>query len=362
MLLASFDIWIRQHACDRTYFTVPKLVEERLRQATEPGSLYDRAYNGMDVGPSDTSRSPNMTMRQKFAFDLQSFQDFVATQRLHARTNPATTGGQIYSQAQDYLRALLGMHLEVQPGAAIPNDLLLGPFESEDDGSIAVGEEKAQRLFWLVRGGACLQKDQTWEATRDGFMAILQLIRGSTDEGISPPDSEKKLMLATQLFFLFGLLGVFDSQWPECMSFPMQISRCKYKLTVLAIDVLQTSLSHVTALIPMLPSNPKQQFELGEIASTLRVLGRANLCLERYGSQLQHYGSRWQLPVTQCVHASHRGSQLALFKRVCAARADLFLRAQVTERPPSSSSAAEGSCTNAGDANALIHVASQTSG
>lgn len=192
------------------------MTEERLSQGPEPGSLYDAAYNNTAPG---CSGSPKMTMRQKFAFDLECFHDFVATERMRARANPASHGCRVYNPTQDYLRALLGIHLEVQPGAAIPNDLLSGPFESEDDGTLDVGEEKAQRLFWLVRGGACLQEDQTWETTRDGFKAILQLIKGSTDEGISPLEGEKRLTLATQLFFLFSLLGVFSLQWPKC-TFP----------------------------------------------------------------------------------------------------------------------------------------------
>lgn len=220
MLLASFDVWIRKHSLGRVYFTVPRLSEERLGQAPEPGSLYDRAYHVTDLWPSEALHAPDMTMRQKFAFDLGNFQDFIAIQRVRAQNN--ATEGQVYSPAQEYLRALLGMHLEVHPGAVIPNDLLAGPFEAEDDGDIVLGQEKAQRLFWLARGGACLQRDQTWEATRDGFKAILQLITGSADEDISNLESEKRLALATQLFFLFSLLGVFALQWPKCPApFPL---------------------------------------------------------------------------------------------------------------------------------------------
>lgn len=327
---------------------------DRLRQAPEPGSLYDRLYNDVDPTAPHAIRCPGMTMRQKFAFDLENFQDFIATRRMQARITAATTGGQVYSPALDYLRALLGMHLEVHPGAAIPNELLSGPFESEDDGSIAVGQEKAQRLFWLARGGACLQQDQTWEATRDGFKAILQLIKGSASEGASFQEVEKRLTLATQIFFLFSLLGVFALQWPKCMYFALQEIRCNFTLTTIDVDVLQTNLGHVTSLIYMLSSHPKQQLELGEIASTLRVQGRANLRLERYGSQLQHYSSRWQLRVTQYVHHPHRELQLALYRNLCASRADLFLRAPITERSQPSSDA-DSQHTDAADAAGLMH-------
>lgn len=354
MLLTSFDVWIRQHARGRTYFTIPKLSEERLRQAPEPGSLYHRAYHDMDLEASNSIRCSEMTMQQKFAFDLESFQNFIATQRMHVRTNAATTGGQIYSPALDYLRALLGMHLEVHPGASIPNDLLSGPYESEDDGSIAIGQEKAQRLFWLVRGGACLQEDQTWEATRDGFKAILHLIKGTTEAGTLTQEGERRLMLATQLFFLFCLLGVFASQWPKCAFFSLHTVRCK-TLTTIATDVLQTNLGNVTSLISTIGNHSKQQFELGEIASTLRVQGRVNLRLERYGSQLQHYGSRWQLRVMQCVHSPHRELQLAIYRNLCASRADLFLRAPNIDGSQIPSSAPESQHTDAGNTTGLMH-------
>lgn len=198
--------------------------EERLYQAPEPGSLFDRAYGVIERSPSDTLHSPKMTMRQKFAFDLEKFEEFITIQRMRTRSNAATSEGQVYSPAQEYLRALLGMHLEVHPGAVIPNDLLAGPFEAEEDGSIVLGQEKAHRLFWLARGGACLQGDQTWEATRDGFKAILQLITGSMDVINPTHESEKRLTLATQLFFLFSLLGVFALQWPKCTALPLRIT------------------------------------------------------------------------------------------------------------------------------------------
>lgn len=223
MLLDSFDVWIRKHSFGRTYFTVPRMSDERLSQAPEPGSLYDRAYRETERSPLDTLHSPNMTMRQKFAFDLQNFEDFITIQRMRARHHAATTGGRFYSPPQEHLRALLGMHLEVHPGAAIPNNLLAGPFEAEDDGSIVLGQEKAHRLFWLARGGACLQGDQTWEATRDGFKAILQLITGSMDVRMSTHEVENRLALATQLCLLFSLLGVFALQWPKCMVFHLRV-------------------------------------------------------------------------------------------------------------------------------------------
>lgn len=125
-------------------------------------------------------------------------------------------------------------------------------------------------------------------------------------------------------------------------------------LTIFDVDVLQTNLGHVTALISMLPKGSKQQIELGEIASALRVQGRANLRLERYGSQLQHYGSRWQQGVSRIPHNPHRELQLALYRNICASRANLFLRAPTTHGPQASSSA-QSQHMNTGDAAGLMH-------
>lgn len=125
-------------------------------------------------------------------------------------------------------------------------------------------------------------------------------------------------------------------------------------LTIFHLDILQTNLGHVVALISMLPKGSKQQVELGEIASTLRVQGRANLRLERYGSQLQHYGSRWQQGVSHMPHNPHRELQLALYRNICASRANLFLRAPNTDERQIASST-ESQLTSPGDALNLIH-------
>lgn len=211
MLLTAYDIWARQHAGTRAYFTIPRLCEERLSKAPETGSLYEQAYSAVESESSDRPRSSNMNMRQKLAFDLNNFQ------RLAGDLQTAASSS--LHESMWHAQSLLGSHLDIHPGTAICNDLLSGPFESEEDGSIAMGEDKARRLFWLVRGGARLQEEQTWEVTRDGFRAILQLVTGSTSDGISEADAEKRLSLAMQLFLLFNVLRVFHTQWPRC-AFP----------------------------------------------------------------------------------------------------------------------------------------------
>lgn len=214
MILSSFDVWIRQHARGRAYFTIPGLKEARLEVMPQPGSLYDQAYN-VDL-PEDLDEvqyNNTMTMRSKLNFDLGLFQRrFSSWEHL---PKPSAPGGLSVDDAT-YLQALLSSHLEVHPGTSIPDDLLSGPFESED-GDVQVGEEKMLRLFWLVRGGACLQQDQMWEVTRQGFREILQLIKGRDDvDTLKDGEATRRVQLAWQLFVLFGILGVYENQWPKC--------------------------------------------------------------------------------------------------------------------------------------------------
>lgn len=272
ILLSSFDVWVRQHAAGRVYFTIPQLKKERLAHAPRPGSLYDRAY--ITVGDDDESASA-MTMREKLGFDSDSFLRYIEPP---STDSSASSGRQPLRILGDRLRALLGTHLEVHPGTKIPTCLLSGPFESEH-GTIEMGVEKMQRLFWLVRGGACLQEDQTWEPTRTGFQEILQLVanagaRDPTDDYDEPPSGQgeapssspppprtttttplERLKLAAGLLALFDFLGIFDAQWPRY--------------------IVQTSLLQVSRMIPDSAPRSAQEALLGALASKLRgVLGR----------------------------------------------------------------------------------------
>ncbi|ROW16529.1 hypothetical protein VPNG_02836 [Cytospora leucostoma] len=259
MLLTSFDVWIRQQSKGRVYFRIPELKQDRLQMFSQTGSLYEKAY--IDAEPvNNTNSSSTMTMREKLAFDHSNFEALIS---YTGADEPAhiPLRGMTY-----HLRAILGMHLEVHPGAKIPMDLLSGPFESED-GVIDMGTEKMHRLFWLVRGGACLQEDQTWEVTRNGFKQILQL------------------ELAARLLTLFDLLGVFDTQlhWPRY--------------------IVQTSLAQVSALIPRAGPSSRREALLGGVAALLRqALGQ------------QYEG-------TAAVRNLHVGA----FARVWRYRAGLFL-------------------------------------
>lgn len=306
------DVWIRQHADGRAYFTIPQLKKERLADAPRSGSLYERAYITAD---DDDESASIMTMREKLSFDFDSFLRYILPPGTDSNN---TSGRQTLRILGDRLRALLGTHLEVHPGTKIPTTLLSGPFEN-DKGTIDVGVEKMQRLFWLMRGGACLQEDQTWEATRTGFQNILQLIANSGardpvddyDEPTSgqrevasspppqpPPTPMERLKLAAGLLALFDFLGVFDAQWPRY--------------------IVQTSLLQVSRLIPESAPRSAQEGLLGALASKLRgVLGR-------HGGRVvdaRHVGTGWAAR----LDSPRAYVREAAFTDICRQRAKMFL-------------------------------------
>lgn len=217
MLIDSFDVWIRRHARGRTYFTIPEVKGARLRFAPQSGSLYDQAYNSTDpIVPAEENRRNTMTMRSKLSFDLAMFQSRFSTWEHLPSLSPP---GRLSVDDATYCQALLSSHLEVHPGVSIPDDVLEGPFESED-GDLQIGEEKMLRLFWLVRAGACLQRSQAWEVTRQGFREILQLLKRAEATKLDAKESTRRVQLAWRLFVLFGVLGVYESQWPKCELLP----------------------------------------------------------------------------------------------------------------------------------------------
>lgn len=229
LLLESFEVWIRQHANGRPYFV--------------PAALDGDGTEGL---AGEEVRIILGNMKSKFRYDTEIFASRIAQ---HFLSDPSLSGHNFSTLAVD-CHALLGQHLEVNPGAMIPDDLLAGPvFHKKDDGNesekeqeqeqehgvegkqkakkgpFEVGVEKFERLFWLVRGGACLQEEQTWEASRDGFLAILELIKEVAARGkaldfhgvdTAYASAEGILKLAAGVFQLFNLLGVFSTQWPKC--------------------------------------------------------------------------------------------------------------------------------------------------
>lgn len=317
MLLESFNVWIRQHANGRPYFAFPA----------------DDALEGLEAKDYFIFND----MSAKFYHDVGWFSPVVETQLL---SNWSLSAADFETMAVD-CRAFLGQHLEVNPGTLIPDDLLVGPFffsddESEQDdadadadgvggggggGAFELYEEKYERLFWLVRGGACLQEEQTWEVSREGFRAILELIKAVAQRREAPGSqgasllevSTKVLEVAAGLFVLFDVLGVFSVQWPKCKSptnseatLNQDMARGTNHLwnkllwaDLSPTDILQTSLAEVIQLIPTLPPKSAAETLLGNIAAAfrhaLRNAGTATI--------YELAGYRWRRPALRRVVA-----------------------------------------------------------
>ncbi|KAK4194597.1 hypothetical protein QBC40DRAFT_259859 [Triangularia verruculosa] len=97
--------------------------------------------------------------------------------------------GLIMGIAEDKNKGYLDLH----PLTPVPDRLLKGPFDLQ----------KTKLLFWLVRGGARILPQHSWEVTRVGFEQIMSL------EG-------DNITLAPYLLFFYHRLGVFEwGHWPD---------------------------------------------------------------------------------------------------------------------------------------------------
>lgn len=223
MMVLSLNVWIRQNSHGRPYFTVPELKEERLHMAPQPGSRYDKAYNNLvseEVIPHTfSSSSATMSLDEKLAFDLQHFREHCIYMQSAFDDEPPQSrfARRELQRHSQFMGSLLGAHIEVHPGVTIPERLLTGPYESEaGDGNLDVGERKMHLLFWLVRGGARFQVEQTWESSREGFKAILQLVTRLQVGRTASEVVKRRVMLAMQLLCLFTTLNIFERFWPKC--------------------------------------------------------------------------------------------------------------------------------------------------
>ncbi|KAK0729796.1 hypothetical protein B0H67DRAFT_474933 [Lasiosphaeris hirsuta] len=81
-------------------------------------------------------------------------------------------------------------YLDLHCMAKIPDYLIAGPFNWD----------RAKLLFWLIRGGATMNADQTWELARRGFSTVMLL-------------QDRKLILV--MLRLFGSLPRFFDRWPD---------------------------------------------------------------------------------------------------------------------------------------------------
>lgn len=98
---------------------------------------------------------------------------------------------------------------DIHPMTKIPNRLLANP--------VREGWESVKLLYWLVRGGATLGGDQTWELTKLGYDALMthpdHLSSPSSSEEEDQAEKEQQSLTALRLF---SILGIFNStHWPH---------------------------------------------------------------------------------------------------------------------------------------------------
>lgn len=134
MILDCWDIWVRRHARNLPFEYFPFW-----GNPTCPVS-----YRGSDdtVGISRIKES-----RCYFYHDYDAFRN--------------VEHHNAYSEHVEYrLARSPNTWIEVHGLTKIPDGLITGPW---DEGSL-------QKFFWLVRAGARLSPDQTWEVTHEGFL------------------------------------------------------------------------------------------------------------------------------------------------------------------------------------------------
>lgn len=99
-------------------------------------------------------------------------------------------------------------HILVHKDTQIPDDLLTGPWDND---------HVLQKLFWLVRAGARLSNDQTWEVTLAGFRNAVQGLDAQHTSRIRPADTPiPQASSSTNLTVirLLCILGAFR-EWPR---------------------------------------------------------------------------------------------------------------------------------------------------
>ncbi|XXH02574.1 magnesium ion transporter [Hypoxylon texense] len=97
----------------------------------------------------------------------------------------------------------------------IPDSLFLSPFD----------EESLQKLFWVIRGGALLAEDQTWELTHEAYR------RAVADDW---PSSGRISMTMVRLLYLAGAFkkwpkSCLDAELPRWERFLIEIEKSKDK-------------------------------------------------------------------------------------------------------------------------------------
>lgn len=111
--------------------------------------------------------------------------------------------------------SLVHMARYVHEKTRIPDSLFLSPFD----------EESLQKLFWVIRGGALLAEDQTWELTHEAYR------RAVADDW---PSSGRISMTMVRLLYLIGAFkkwpkSCMDAELPRWERFLIEIEKSKDK-------------------------------------------------------------------------------------------------------------------------------------
>ncbi|KAI0013772.1 hypothetical protein F4779DRAFT_638926 [Xylariaceae sp. FL0662B] len=160
-ILECWDLWVRRYAKDRPFHHV-KIWDK-------PGTVAG------DTTTGNRADSVNSVGKAKDYF----FHDYAAFCQV------TTSSGIRHEQNTITL-------IEVHSETRIPDTLLTGPWD----------EAALQKLFWLVRAGARLAPDQTWEITLEGFHDAI------TDT--NPPSGDINLTFVR----LLDTLAAFET-WPK---------------------------------------------------------------------------------------------------------------------------------------------------
>ncbi|KAI1504995.1 hypothetical protein F5X99DRAFT_405630 [Biscogniauxia marginata] len=162
-ILNCWDHWVRRHARDRHF--------EHIKIWGDPESL--------DTDTLVETSNSVQGGRHYFFHDYNAFRE---VERLNQPDLVAK-----FRHGQEPVA-----WIEVHPDTRIPDHLLTGPWN----------EEALQKLFWLVRAGARLSPDQTWELTLQGF-------QNAVTNTESPTGSLNLTVLR-----LFDTLKAFET-WPQ---------------------------------------------------------------------------------------------------------------------------------------------------
>ncbi|KAK0723849.1 hypothetical protein B0T21DRAFT_372594 [Apiosordaria backusii] len=177
-------MWYRQDGAKRCWDKAPCIWWTRTIQAQEDeeGQQAEEGNHTKDKQQEEPTSVPEI----KDWFD-QDWQEFCEACSYDEKTRA-------YREiAMNVVSDTTKGYLDLNRWTTIPDRLLKGPFDLE----------KTKLLFWLVRGGArILKQEHNWEVTKLGFEQIMAL--------------EDNITLGPYLIYFYHVLGVFDDgHWPD---------------------------------------------------------------------------------------------------------------------------------------------------